>query len=72
MALSFDLLLGSFLVLFGFYTLVARQIAPQQFSKLGPMKEKFGDKVGLTIHFVAYTVLPLACGATILSSILLK
>ena len=59
-------MIGFFAVVFGLYTLVARQIAPHQFAKLEPMKEKFGDKGGFVVHFLGYTLMPLIVGIVLL------
>ena len=68
-----NLLLGAFALLFGLATLVGRFVAPesQMFSKLGPMKERFGDTGGTALHVVAYTVMPLAVGAALVAASLL-
>lgn len=60
-----NVVLGGLALLFGLVTLVARFVAPDSklFSKLGPMKERYGDAAGTAIHVVAYTVVPLAIGA---------
>lgn len=68
MEISTDLLLGSVMIMFGLYTLIARQVAPQQFAKLEPMKEKFGQKGGLAVHVIGYTLLPIIGGSVILAS----
>jgi len=58
--------LGFFAIAFGLFTLIARHFAPHQFAKLEPMKEKFGEKGGLFIHFLGYTVMPLIVGGIFL------
>ena len=54
-------------------TLVGRFVAPdsKMFSKLGPMKERFGDTAGTAIHVISYTVLPLLLGSVLLATSLL-
>jgi len=64
--MELNTMIGFFAVAFGLYTLVARQLAPHQFAKLGPMKEKFGDKVGFVVHFLGYTLIPLIVGGVLL------
>ena len=36
------------------------------FKKLVPMKEMFGDSVGAAIHFVAYVIVPLGFGISMI------
>jgi len=50
-----------------------RFIAPNSplFSKLGPMKERFGDTAGTVIHVLGYTVMPQAVGTILVMSALL-
>lgn len=54
--------IGIAALIFSSYTAVARQTAPHRFSKLEPMKAKFGDRTGLMIHIVAYTAIPAVFG----------
>lgn len=60
-----NLILGCFALLFGVISLLARFVAPTSslFSKVEGMKERFGDTAGLALHWLAYTVAPLAIGA---------
>lgn len=71
--MSSDMLMGTFALIFGLTTLVGRVVAPdsKMFSKLGPTKERFGDKAGTTLHVVAYKVMPLAAGAMLLAPTLI-
>lgn len=64
--MDLNVLIGLFCLGFGLYTLVARQVAPHKFAKLGPMKEKFGKKGGFIVHFVGYTLMPLILGGALL------
>ena len=66
MDISTDMVLGVALLLFGLYTLIARQAAPNSFSKLELMKERWGEKGGTAIHIAGYTLLPLLAGTIIL------
>ncbi len=66
--MSYDIILGLFAAAFGLYTLYARMFAPDRLWKLEPMKKQWGEKVGLTVHVLAYTVLPLVLGAILLAS----
>ena len=35
---------------------------PEKLGKLNAMKEKYGDKTGVTIHTISYTVVPIIVG----------
>ena len=65
-----NLIFGGGLVVFGLATLVARFAAPESamFSKLKPMQERLGDRMGLMVHVFAYTLVPLLAGATFVMS----
>ena len=69
--MDFDIVLGGMGVAFGLYTLFARMFAPNHLWKLEPMKKQWGEKVGLAVHVLAYTVLPLVFGAILLTNSLL-
>jgi hypothetical protein len=66
--MDISLVFGGFAMLFGVVTLIGRFVAPDSgmFSKLGPMKERFGDRAGTALHVTAYTVMPLLVGAVLL------
>ena len=66
--MDFDIILGVFALAFGLYTLFVRMYAPNRLWKLEPMKKQWGEKVGVTIHVLAYTVLPLVLGAILLAN----
>ena len=68
-----NLILGGLALAFGLFTLVARFAAPSSglFSKLEPMKERWGTTAGTMLHWTAYTILPLAVGALMLAQALL-
>jgi len=57
-----DLVLGILALGFGLTTLVLRQVKPEVFHKLGPMKERWGDAAGTAIHVVGYSVIPIVAG----------
>ncbi len=61
-----DVLLGLAFIAFGIYTTVARYVAPQQLGKVDAMKKMWGDKGGLLIHVLSYSVLPLVAGIIML------
>ena len=54
------------MVVYGIATLVVRKFAPHRFWKLEPMKKRWGERAGVTIHVLGYTVLPLVVGAVFL------
>ena len=58
--------IGVAAILYGFFTLVARQLRPTMFGKLGPMKEMWGPRTGVAIHVIGYTVMPIVFGAFLL------
>jgi hypothetical protein len=67
-----DLLLGGLLVAFGVYSIFARFFAPHHLGKLEPMRKMWGERGGLAMHIVAYTVLPLVAGGLMLFNELAK
>jgi hypothetical protein len=54
--------LGVILTLYGIWTLVLRTTRPEKFRKLGPMKDKWGNRAGFLLHFFSYTLLPVVIG----------
>jgi hypothetical protein len=56
------LAIGVFAIGFGAYTAWARVKRPETLKKLEPMKNHWGEKAGVAIHFVAYTVVPVFFG----------
>ena len=59
-----SIIIGALAILFGLFTGVARIVAPNSaiFSKLEPMKERFGKVGGTVIHVLAYTIAPIGFG----------
>jgi hypothetical protein len=53
---------GLFALIFGICTLFLRVKDPEKLGKLNAMKEKYGEKTGVTIHTVSYTVIPIVVG----------
>jgi len=47
---------------YGAYTLYARRSNPGAFGKMEAMKRMWGEKAGLAMHFVAYSILPIVFG----------
>ena len=66
MQLSFNVVLGGFMVVYGIVTLCIRLFAPHRSWKLEIMKKKWGEQRGLMIHVVSYTVFPVVFGAILL------
>lgn len=56
------LVLGIVVVVYGLYTAWARRARPGQFRKLERMKETFGERTGVAVHTVGYTLVPIAAG----------
>ncbi len=55
--------IGAAALLFGLYSLWGRHAHPKVFHKTEVMKERWGPRTGYAIHFVAYSLLPIAFGA---------
>ena len=53
---------------FGSYTSFLRAKKPEKLGKLQAMQRRWGAKVGSVIHFVAYSVVPLAIGVTMIAA----
>jgi len=53
------------MVAFGLLTTVMRIWRPGTFSKLGPMKDRWGDRAGFWIHVFGYSVVPVVAGVVI-------
>lgn len=51
---------------YGCYTGYIRKKDPTKFGKLDAMKKFWGDKVGFAMHFVAYTIMPIAFGIVLI------
>ena len=60
------LLIGIVALLYGIATLVLRQTRPQTFLKLGIMRKRFGDRTGTLIHTLAYSILPIYIGVSLI------
>lgn len=54
--------LGVFAIAYGFYTLYVRKNSPEKLTKLEIMKQRYGAEKGARIHFVGYTLMPIALG----------
>ena len=60
-------LIGSSALGFGLVTVVLRSTKPTLFKKLGAMKERYGEKKGLAVHVIGYSVAPIVFGLIIIS-----
>ncbi|MDP6542755.1 MAG: hypothetical protein QGH60_02125 [Phycisphaerae bacterium] len=58
--------IGAVALAYGVFSGVMRVVNPAIFKKLQPMKEKFGETAGNTIHFIAYIIVPLAVGVALI------
>lgn len=58
--------IGTIIAVFGLYTFYVRIKTPEKLGKLQAMKEKFGSRVGTAIHTIAYSVIPLILGGTVM------
>jgi hypothetical protein len=54
-------------VLYGSYTFWLRRSHPERFGKLAPLKNFLGAGFGSGVHVVAYSVLPIAFGVSMIS-----
>ena len=59
-------LLGAAALLYGLYSLFVRMTHPAKFGKLEAMKQFWGERLGGAIHFVAYTLVPIAAGVALI------
>lgn len=50
------------MIAFGVATLILRQVKPAAFHKLEPMRQRFGNIPGTTIHVIAYSLVPIGAG----------
>jgi ABC-type Fe3+ transport system permease subunit len=64
-----SLLIGTFAVVFGFFTLFTRRGRNKDMlKKLTVMQERYGDKTGSLIHTIVYSILPIAFGLLIIAA----
>ena len=59
-----SIVVGAAAFLYGIYTLITRIKTPEKFGKLEAMKKAYGKTAGNAIHFVSYTLVPMAVGIT--------
>ena len=53
---------GLAMIAYGATTIVLRVVRPRLFWKLEPMKKFWGPRLGLWIHVVGYSLLPIVAG----------
>ncbi|MEW6283697.1 MAG: hypothetical protein AB1758_34115 [Candidatus Eremiobacterota bacterium] len=61
-------LLGLACLAFGLLTAFLRIVRPQQLGKLEPMQRLWGPRLGTLIHWLSYTIAPLALGALLVQA----
>ena len=64
--MSFNVILGGFMVVYGVVTLGMRVFTPNRSWKLEMMQKKWGEQRGLLIHILSYTVFPIVLGAILI------
>lgn len=57
--------IGAAMVAYGILTAVLRVLRPSVFSKLGPMKQRLGDRPGFWLHVFGYSIVPIVSGIVI-------
>lgn len=63
----FTIILGILALAYGLFTIYLRIFKQSKgLGKLDRMKEVYGEKLGMAIHIVSYTVLPLLIGVAAL------
>ncbi len=53
---------GSAALGYGLFTVFIRAKHPEKFAKLEAMKKAYGEKAGVIVHVIGYTVVPVAVG----------
>lgn len=67
-----NLIFGVFALLMGLLTIYLRVFKNSKgLGKLETMKEAYGEKLGLAIHIISYTVVPIAVGIVMIVKYLL-
>lgn len=67
----FLIIIGIAAIGYGIYSIFIRMKSPEKFGKLEPMKKLYGEKLGLVIHFISYTVVPIVIGVVMLVKVFL-
>ena len=47
---------------YGLYSIWLRRTRPEQFGKIDAMKKLWGERTGVAVHIIGYTILPIAFG----------
>lgn len=61
-----SIVVGILLICYGLYTIYARKNTPEKFWKLEPMKKFWGQKTGVIIHIIGYSIIPIIFGIMII------
>ena len=56
------IIIGAAALLYGCYTAYLRIKDPSKFSKLEAMKKFWGERAGMVVHIIGYTVVPICAG----------
>ncbi len=62
------MIIGIIAIIYGVATFVFRIKYPERFEKLEAMKKSFGNKNGIILHTIAYTLIPIVVGLALLLS----
>ena len=60
------ILLGVAAILFGGYTFYLRRTNPEKFDKLTSMKKTYGERRGVAIHVLFYSIVPILIGIVLI------
>ena len=60
--------IGLAMIAFGIVTAVLREVRPQVFWKLEPMKKFWGPRAGYWIHVLGYSIVPIVAGLMVVFS----
>lgn len=58
----FSIGFGLFFLFYGMYTGILRVKNPSSFTRVESMKKTYGEKTGLILHIVFYTIVPIVIG----------
>ena len=64
----FTLVLGIVLFGYGAFSIILRIKSPEKFGKLEAMKKNFGNKGGMAVHIIFYSILPILAGIVFIVS----
>ena len=60
--------IGCLALCYGIFTAIWRAKHPEKFAKLEPMKRFWGERGGVVVHVIGYTVLPIVFGIVLIVS----